>query len=261
MNLFQDLLLLKPNYLEQYKKILKIDLGKEFAAIPEKNEDFQDFDFFLASASAYSSNIEGNSVDFDTYFKSKTFKLDLKEKEIQEIDDLIEAYSFAQKNKISFENIRQAHSIYAKNIISNKKEIGKIRKVKVGVGSEGKLIYLAVEPELVEKELNALLADIDFLKNKNIDIEVVFYFASMIHLKFVNIHPFVDGNGRGTRLLEKWFLASKLGEKAWNIESEKNYFLNRNSYYKNLQLGGNYHVINYDLCLPFILMLPDSLKG
>ncbi len=88
----------------------------------------------------------------------------------------------------------------------------------------------------------------------------VFYFASMIHLVFVNIHPFVDGNGRATRLLEKWFLASKLGKKGWNIESEKNNFLNRNKYYENLKLGGNYHVINYDLCLPFLLMLPDSLK-
>ena len=83
----------------------------------------------------------------------------------------------------------------------------------------------------------------------------------MIHLVFVNIHPFVDGNGRATRLLEKWFLASKLGKKGWNIESEKNYFLNRNKYYENLKLGGNYYVINYDLCLPFLLMLPESLPA
>ena len=42
----------------------------------------------------------------------------------------------------------------------------------------------------------------------------------MIHLVFVKIHPWNDGNGRSARLMEKWFLAQKLDEKAWFIESE-----------------------------------------
>ncbi len=261
MKKFQHIKLLKPEYLEQYKKLLKTDLKKGFANLPEKNEEFKDFDYYLASASTFSSNIEGNTVDFDTYLKSKTFKLDIKKKETEEIDDLVEGYLFAQKSPISLETILKAHSIYARKIIFNKKEVGALRKVKVGVGSEGKLVYLAIEPELVESELKKLFSDINVLLKMDLSLEEIFYFASMIHLKFVNIHPFVDGNGRATRLLEKWFLASMLGKMAWNIESEKNYFLNRKTYYKNLQLGGNYHVINYDLSLPFLLMLPDSLKN
>ncbi|MBL0098191.1 MAG: Fic family protein [Bacteroidetes bacterium] len=35
----------------------------------------------------------------------------------------------------------------------------------------------------------------------------------MIHLVFVKIHPLNDGNGRSARLIEKWFLAQKLGKK------------------------------------------------
>jgi len=31
------------------------------------------------------------------------------------------------------------------------------------------------------------------------------FFAALIHLVFVKIHPFDDGNGRAARLLEKWF--------------------------------------------------------
>jgi len=253
--------LLTEKYFEQYISSLSVNLEKQFAAIPESNPDVTQFDFYLASASTYSSNIEGNTVDFDTYYKSKTFGLKLKQKEIQEIDDLIEAYSFAQGNEISLQNILKAHSIYARNIIENRNEIGQLRTVKVGVGSGGRLVYLAIEPELVKEELEKLLRDISSLQNQNLSIEKIFYYAAQIHLKFVNIHPFVDGNGRSTRLLEKWFLASMLGKKAWNIESEKNYFLNRSTYYRNLQLGGNYHVINYDLCLPFLLMLPQSLKN
>jgi len=65
---------------------------------------------------------------------------------------------------------------------------------------------------------------------------------------FVNIHPFVDGNGRATRLIEKWFLAKKLGDKIWCITSEKNYWTHRTNYYKNLQLGANYYVVKYEGC-------------
>lgn len=98
-----------------------------------------------------------------------------------------------------------------------------------------------------------------FLKSK-LTITQVFYFAAFIHLVFVNIHLFVDGNGRITRLIEKWFLAKKPGDHAWFITSEKNYWDNRPSYYKNLQIGVNYYEVKYEKILPFLLMLPNSLK-
>ena len=57
-----------------------------------------------------------------------------------------------------------------------------------------------------------------------LSIQEVFYYATFIHLVFVKIHPWDDGNGRSARLLEKWFLAQKLGEKAWFLQSEKMYY-------------------------------------
>jgi Fic family protein len=75
----------------------------------------------------------------------------------------------------------------------------------------------------------------------------------------VNIHPFIDRNGRSTRLLEKWFLAKMVGENAWCITSEKHYWDNRNLYYKNLQIGVNYYEVDYAKSIPFLLMLPNSL--
>ena len=154
----------------------------------------------------------------------------------------------------------KTHEILTSSILV-KKERGKIRKVKVGVRSEGRLIYLAIEPEFIKQELLKLFCDITKLLNTNLTTTEVFYYAAYIHLVFVNIHPFVDGNGRATRLLEKWFLAKMLGENAWCITSEKNYWDNRPVYYKNLQLGVNYYEVNYDKCLPFLLMLPNSLVG
>jgi Fic family protein len=82
----------------------------------------------------------------------------------------------------------------------------------------------------------------------------------MIHLCFVKIHPFADGNGRTARLLEKWFLASHLGTKAWYIASEKLYQTRLKSYYKNVDIGKTYESLNYDLSIPFLLMLPMALR-
>jgi len=79
-------------------------------------------------------------------------------------------------------------------------------------------------------------------------------------LVFAHIHPFHDGNGRAARILEKWFLASKLEDKAWLIQSEKYYKENIKEYYKNINLGVNFYELNYDKCLPFLLMLPKALE-
>ena len=82
----------------------------------------------------------------------------------------------------------------------------------------------------------------------------------MIHLWLAKIHPFGDGNGRAARLLEKWFLISKLGMSVWYLNSEKHYWDNRPAYYQNIALGFNYYALYWDKCLPFLLMLPDALE-
>ena len=124
----------------------------------------------------------------------------------------------------------------------------------------GKIQFEAASLSIVAKHYSQLWKEIDQLINQNLTIEEVFYYASYIHLTFVNIHPFGDGNGRISRLLEKWFLAEKLGPRAWFIKSEKYYYKNINSYYKNLaRLGMFYEDIDYDKSIPFLLMLPQSL--
>lgn len=257
MNL--GLKILNQDYFQEYKTQLKIDVEAAFLTLKNKPLSLDDFKFYLANSAVHSSNIEGNTVSFDTYLKSSEFNLHIKTKEIKEIEDLIAAYQFARENVLTIENILKAHEILTQSILI-KKERGKIRKVKVGVRSDGKLIYLAIEPELIKPELEKLFADISVLLKTKLTTTEIFYYAAYIHLVFVNIHPFVDGNGRATRLIEKWFLAKMLGENAWCITSEKNYWNNRPIYYKNLQLGVNYYEIKYEKSIPFLLMLTNSLK-
>jgi Fic family protein len=92
-----------------------------------------------------------------------------------------------------------------------------------------------------------------------LSIEEVFFFASMIHLVFVKIHPWNDDNGRIARLIEKWFLAQRLGKKAWFVQSEKHYYQQHQLYYNNIRLLGlEYPELDYSKALPFLLMLPDA---
>ena len=249
--------LLNHDYFNEYKQLLPFEIETAFASLKGKPKSIDDFKFYLANSAVHSSNIEGNTVSFDTYLKSSEFNLHLKTKEIKEIEELIAAYQFARENELTLHNILKTHEILTQSILV-KKERGKIRKVKVGVRSEGRLIYLALEPEFIKQELEKLFADISILLKSKLTTAEIFYYAAYIHLVFVNIHPFVDGNGRATRLIEKWFLAKKLGENAWCITSEKNYWDNRPTYYKNLQIGVNYYEVKYEKSIPFLLMLPNA---
>ncbi len=256
-----NLKILKSDYFTEYKKQLQIDIEKALALLKNKPQSVDDFKFYIANSAVHSSNIEGNTVNFDTYLKASEHNLHLKTKEIKEIEELIAAYQFARENDLSLDNILKAHELITQSILV-KKERGKIRKVRVGVRSEGRLIFLAIEPELIKPELEKLFDDISLLMKSKLTAEEIFYYAAYIHLVFVNIHPFVDGNGRATRLLEKWFLSRcfGIGENAWCITSEKNYWDNRAVYYKNLQLGVNYYEVKYEKSIPFLLMLPNALK-
>jgi len=101
------------------------------------------------------------------------------------------------------------------------------------------------------------------LLKKKLSNEEIFYYAAYIHLVFVNIHPFNHGNGRVGLLLEKWFLSAALGETAWFIQSEKYYYQQVNTYYKNLnRLGIFYEKPDYAKADKFLQMLSErnSLK-
>ena len=212
------------------------------------------------ASAVYSSNIEGNTIDLNSFMNYQLSMEKFKPtKEIQEIENLIDAYQFAQANQLDGENFLECHRILSETLLINSKR-GKYRIEKVGVFGETGLVYLAIEPELVQERMKLFFENIEELLTIELSLEETFYFASIIHLIFAHIHPFRDGNGRAARLLEKWFLTEKLGAQYWKIPSEKNYKDNQARYYENLNLGVNYYELKYDTCISFLLMLPECLK-
>ena len=207
----------------------------------------------------FSSNIEGNSIDLNSYmnydFNGDKFKTG---KEIEEINDLVKAYEHAHNNKLNEKNLLYCHSIFSKTLLIKSKR-GKYRIEQIGVFGKSGLTYMAVEPEFVEKEMNTFFQEMKELLIADLNEIEVFYFASLIHLRFAHIHPFRDGNGRAARLLEKWFIAEKLGRDFWKIPSEEYYKVHQSHYYDKINLGVNFYELNYDNCLGFIEMLPHCL--
>jgi Fic family protein len=246
-------------YLDSYIK----SVGNK---IPEWIEGFDfsenrgGFEYLTKSSAVYSSNIEGNSIDLNSYMNYEMNKDKFKSgKELEEIEDLIEAYEFAQANKLNENNFLNCHKIFSDTLLIRSKR-GKYRIEQVGVFGKAGLAYMAVEPEFVEKEMKLFFQDLSELFSSNLDETEVFYFASLIHLRFAHIHPFRDGNGRAARLIEKWFVAEKLGHDFWKIPSEEYYKNNQSRYYETINLGVNFYELNYDRCLGFLEMLPNCLK-
>lgn len=220
------------------------------------------FQFYNSVSSVYSSKIEGEKIEFDSFYKHKFLNVEYHPDYVKKPNDLFLAYEFIYQNRITLENLKKAHSILSSNLLP-KSQQGFIRTNPMFViNSDDRIEYVAADAEKVNSELSKLFHDIEKLLNSNLDEYEIFYYASMIHLVFVKIHPFQDGNGRTARLLEKWFLIEKLGDKATAIQLEKNYYLNVLSYYSNIKnLGLDYEMLDYSKSLDFLLMTINSLKS
>lgn len=218
------------------------------------------FQFYKSVSSVYSSKIEGEDIDFDSYFKHRFMKVEFKADYTRKADDLYAAYDFIDSNGLTLDNVKKAHSILSSNLLPEIHQ-GRIRTNPMFViNNNDQIEYVATSPDQVNRELEKLFDDIKTLQNKELNSYEIFYYASLIHLVFVKIHPFQDGNGRTARLLEKWFLLENLGEKANSVQLEKNYFLKLADYYKNIKkLGVEYEVLDYRKSLDFLLMTVQSI--
>lgn len=247
----------------KYLDVYQQSIGNEIPTlITEFNvsENSGGFDYLTKSSAVYSSNIEGNSIDLNSYMNYEMNKDKFKVgKEIQEIEDLIKAYEFAQNNNLNEKNLLNCHKIFSNTLLIRSKR-GKYRIEQVGVFGKSGLAYMAIEPEFVKKEMQILFQDINELILSNLREIEVFYFASLIHLRFAHIHPFRDGNGRAARLIEKWFVSEKLGRNFWKMPSEEYYKKNQATYYDTINLGVNFYELDYDKCIGFLKMLPSCLK-
>jgi Fic family protein len=247
--------------LEQYCLQVNDAIQNNFRNLHDSELSIDTFSFYTSVSAVFSSKIEGEKMEMDSYIKHKRLGAHFLPDYTRKIDDLYDAYRFAQQTKLSGDSVMKAHAIITKHILQ-KAQQGELRKGNmIVVTPDGKIEYTAASPGKVKTEIEKLWDDMETLLAAELNFKEVLFFGSMLHLVFVKIHPFEDGNGRTARLLEKWFVAQKLGVKAWFIQSEKNYYDKHQTYYNNIRHSGpDYNELDYSQALPFLLMLPQSIS-
>jgi Fic family protein len=144
-------------------------------------------------------------------------------KEVLETIDLGKAYDFMEglvsgNVKLTERLIKEINRIVRKadeyQIIDSEDPIGEYRPIRVyPYGVEGvEYTY----PENIPTEMNELLRWNAAASKELHPVE----YAALLHLKFVSIHPFANGNGRTGRLLMEFALTGK-GYPITNIQPDR----------------------------------------
>ena len=118
-------------------------------------------------------------------------------------------------------------------------ETGYLREKPVVVNDprSGQPVYLP--PDV--KDIKPLSEDLVEFINKNKNSIDPLILAGIFHKQMVIIHPFMDGNGRTTRLVTKALLAA-MGLNTFNLFSFENYYNNNvTKYFQTVGEFGNYY--------------------
>lgn len=138
----KDLEIIPTDLLEQYKMSLNPSLKKDFDALNDSELSIKTFSFYTSVSAVFSSKIEGENIELDSYIKHKRFGIKYQPNYTLKIDDLYDAYIFAQNNTLNAKNIQLAHAQITKNIL-NKTQQGKVRSSNMFVITEdGKIEYV-----------------------------------------------------------------------------------------------------------------------
>lgn len=191
-----------------------------------------------------STSIEGNPLpltDVKRILKLKPANIRDTEKEVLNYNQALESLNkLLEKDnlEISLKLILDIHRQITNGLLPTF-DSGKLRQRPVVVNDPRtrKVVYLPPDVKKVEGLIVDLINYVNESKN-NIDPLIL---AGIFHKQMVIIHPFIDGNGRTTRLATKVLLA-KMGLNTFNLFSFENYYnQNVTKYFQTVGEYGDYY--------------------
>ena len=208
--------------------------------------------FFLEAH--HSTHIEGTQLTFEQSKRvltgkpiSGANKEDIKE--VQNYKDAFELIDFLSENskkdkqtvnksiklkepQITESLIKQIHKELVKGVRGGSARPGRYRNIQNYIGNAvtKEIIYIPPKP----KEVPALMKNFVEWINAESDIHPVLK-SGIIQFQFVHIHPFVDGNGRTSRLLCTAFLYQKDYDFKKLFSISEYYDKDRQNFYKAIQ--------------------------
>lgn len=228
-----NLLISKLNH-RQFPKIVLLELEK-----------------IAQEVSTYAStSIEGNPLpltEVKKILKNKPQNIRDSEREVINYNQALESLGklIAKKDlTLSSDLILKIHQQVMHELLP-KSQVGSFRQQPIVVNDPktGNLVFLPPDANEVEALMNDLITFI----NKNEGAIDPIILAGIFHKQMVIIHPFIDGNGRTTRLATKLLLA-KMGLNTFNLFSFENYYnQNVTKYFQFVGEYGDYAEIKDDI--------------
>ena len=208
------------------KELLKIkeQWTKDYKNYPQSSKD-KYVESFMIKFTYNTNKIEGGTLTLKETADLLQDQISPKNKSIK---DVREAESH---KKVFYEMLKENKKLTLLTILHWHNELfkevdaeiaGKIRKHPVGIARSKTQLPLPLELEFLLRDFFKWYDEYYGKINPVI-------MAALVHLKFVSIHPFSDGNGRISRLMMNHTLHS-LGYPLLNIE-----YSNRNAYYTALE--------------------------
>ncbi|BFM44684.1 hypothetical protein CFS9_33250 [Flavobacterium sp. CFS9] len=208
----------------------------EIDVLKEKLDTYRQFDSYKISQAleleyTFESNrIEGNTMTLRETDMVINEGLTISGKSMREHLETInhqEAIGFIKdlmqkSNSLNERDLLSIHNLILRGIIPE--DAGRYRKVQVMIQGSS---HMPPQPFLVAKEMEEYFIWYEINKNK---LHPVILAAEM-HERLVTIHPFIDGNGRTSRLVMNLILM----QKGYLIANIKGDYENRMQYYQSLE--------------------------
>jgi len=177
-----------------------------------------------------STAIEGNRLtnqQVSTVLKGG--KVSALDRDIKEVENYNKAVSFIKSLRhdtfqINEKLIKEMHTIIMEGV--KDKKVGGYRSGQVYVGD-----YIPPEGFKVPSLMGEF---VEWLRNPKPELLSPILYSGIAHYRFVEIHPFEDGNGRTSRILTKLMLMKGGYDITSYFSLEAYYNRDRNAYYKAL---------------------------
>src|SRR5690606_22962709 len=105
--------------LKQYREQFDPLLQQQFNQLQDSELSAGTFSFYTSVSAVFSSKIEGEAIELDSYIKHKKMGVHFLPDYTRKIDDLYDAYLFAQETELSPGAVKKAHALLTKHILQN----------------------------------------------------------------------------------------------------------------------------------------------
>jgi Fic family protein len=211
------------------------------------NQDLAKLEVEARELSSYAStSIEGNPLpltDVKRLLKTQKESVRDTEREVLNYNKALQSlYANVRsgKFKLDIKTLEKIQGQVVSGLMDNPAHCGALRKAPVIIRNPRKIDEIVFIPPDI-KDVRKLTGDLLKFIEGNIGKIDPIILAGIFHRQCVIIHPFIDGNGRTTRLLTTAILG-KAGLDLFEIFSFENYY-NRNitRYFKAVGLEGDYY--------------------